>query len=89
MHDGELLLEGIGKGRRSGGVVESSTRKLLLEQRTGASNCIVSFGLITEAIFLNHRRRALLSLEQLSLRLDALLSSANSKNKCKINESMN
>ena len=89
MHDGELLLERVGKGRRSGGVAESSTRKLVLEQRAGASNCIVSFGLITEAIFLNHRRRAPLSLEQLSLRLDALLSSANSKNKCEINESMN
>ena len=52
MLDGELQLERVGKVRGSGGVVESSTRKLLLEQRTGASNCIVSLGLITEAIFL-------------------------------------
>ena len=52
MHDGELLLERVGKGRRSGGVAELSTRKLVLEQHAGASNCIVSLGLITEAIFL-------------------------------------
>ena len=63
MLNGELQLERVGKGRRSGGVAESLTRKLVLEQREGASNCIVSLGLITEAIFLNHRRRALLSLE--------------------------
>ena len=42
MLDGELQLERVGKGRRSGGVAESLTRKLVLEQRAGASNCIVS-----------------------------------------------
>ena len=49
MHDGELQLERVGKGRRSGG---AETRKLVLEQRAGASNFIVSSGLSTEAIFL-------------------------------------
>ena len=52
MPDGELQLERVGKGRRSGGVAESSTHKLVLEQHAGASNCFVSLGLITEAIFL-------------------------------------
>ena len=52
MPDGELQLERVGKGRRSGGVAESSTHKLVLEQHAGASNCIISLGLITEAIFL-------------------------------------
>ena len=51
MRDGELQLEREGKGRRSGGVAGSSTRKLVLEQHAGASNYILSLGLITEAIF--------------------------------------
>ena len=42
MLDGELQLERVGKGRRSGGVAESLTRKLVQEQRAVASNCIVS-----------------------------------------------
>ena len=38
MLDGELQLERVGKGRRSGSVAESSTRKLVLEQHARASN---------------------------------------------------